>query len=181
MKKWILSVMMIGLFCIMGGCGSKEPMDEKPGKYDYLIQWFVSDTSVIEKDMKTLGYNTTGRAHRDAEATEKYLEDYIYGEWYKEGKNTPIEISESNYDGIEYGVYYVISLNSLDVIKLFDLTNEENVFYMEIRRYTGRSNRRYLYTTLDVRDGDGNHLVTYRDVSQVDYEILMQLDEENSK
>lgn len=190
MKKRILSVLLIGLFCITGGCASKELTDEKPAKYDYLLQWSVgasgngklsmSETKeLIEKDMKTFGYNVKDQlTYGDAEATEKYLEDCIYGEWYKSGKNTSIEINESYYDEIEYGVYYAVnhSRNNNTYVKIFDLANEENVFYM-VRTpiYGPVSNRRICYS-LVVFDGKGNHYASYKDVSQVDYEILRKLD-----
>ena len=185
MKKRFLGALLIGLLFMIGGCASNA---KKPEKYDYLMEWEfgVSDgkpsilevSELIEKDMKTFGYNVTGLPYGDAEATEKYLEDCIYGEWYKDGKNTSIEINETYYDDIEYGVYYAVRsvMNDNAYVKIFDLANEENVFYMVRTSILGPVSRRHLCYCLYVFDGKGNHYASYKDVSQVDYEILRKLD-----
>lgn len=186
MKKWVLCALIVGMLCVLTGCNAEEKEAEKSAnkedKYAYVLEGNI--TEVIEKDLKILdGYELISIIGFDEKSIENYLKDEVYGEWYKEGENTPIDMDSDSFDGLEYGVYYVIRVceegfeeYTYDIIKIYERGNAENVFYMVLSStYEYKPDDSILsYSFMSMRDAEGERKELYQNIPQQELDALWE-------
>lgn len=194
MKKstMIKILLLLGIVCMVGGCKVDEnkeqemqsqienegtlteETDNSNSKYMRIPEQNLSD--LINADLAFIGGDkVTAIIGYDESSIEEYLNEWMYKCWYKRGENTPVEMNSTKFGDLEYGVFYIFSacvegaeIYGSDIIKLYDIKNKNNIFYMSRTSTYGfavdGSVVNYSYMTLI--DAKGEAIEIYYDVPQ---------------